>query len=518
MGQVVIPDPNFRQFLVSNHPSVMNPDQTLNVAAAQALTGPFKCYNQNISNLSGIEYFTGISTIEVKYNPNLSTIPNLDGLTNVTVLGLDSNGLTSLPNLSTLVNLQVLSAHHNQLTAVPSLAGLSQITVLFINNNNLVTLPDLSSQINLDHFNCSDNPLTSLPSFSNLVKLRVFVCQRTAISSLPSLNNCPLLEYLVCTNNFMTSMPSITNCTQLIELKVYNCQLTSLPDLSIYPALTMVKAAHNRLSFEDLLPLTSNPNLGTFLLSPQTSGEPSSIGATQFSQISINTAIDNAVTTNIYSWYKNGMPYTTTTENRLTFTSVAYPDSGVYTCVVTNSNPAMAGIVVNTAPVRLTVGSCIMANTIAYSVDNNDCEYPLKVLLDENSFTGGTKPFGYSVKNGTDSTQFSSPELWISKEGVYDLMVQDALDCKVIFPKKLIVHRSEQCDPVFYPNGDGIADTYFIDKNGTAKIFNRNGELVKQLSLPATWDGTNSKGQELPSGLYVIEINNSSTERVTLLR
>src|SRR6478736_2427766 len=99
-GQVSIPDPNFRAFLKTKYPSVINADQTLNVTAANAVTGQFKCYNQNITNLSGIQYFKNISSLEVKYNPNLQTVPDLSPLSKITILGLDSNGLTSLPSFS----------------------------------------------------------------------------------------------------------------------------------------------------------------------------------------------------------------------------------------------------------------------------------------------------------------------------------------------------------------------------------------------------------------------------------
>jgi internalin A len=517
-SQVTIPDPNFRQFLITNFPSSMNPDQTLKPSGAAAVTGPFKCYNKNITNLSGIEYFTGITTLEVKYNPGLKTIPNISGLTNITIIGLDSNGLTTLPSLSSLVNLKILSCHHNKLTSIPSLNGLTLLELLFVHYNNITTLPDLTGLVNLDWILCSNNPLTSLPDFSTLVKLRVLMCQNTLINSIPSLNNCPLMEYLICTDNKVTNLPAMNNCVNLIELDVFNCKLSSLPDLSIYPALTMVKAGNNYLSFEDLKILMPLPNFSSFVLSPQLIANASNIVGYDKSPINLDLGIDAALTDNVYTWYKNGIFFQTTIVNKLTFNSVTHNDAGIYTCRVTNTTAALTVDTLIATAITLTVAPCILSYDLRYEIITSDCSYPIKVMLDETSLSGGTKPYSYTVKFQNDSSQFSTSSFTLQNEGVYDLIVKDAGGCKVNFSKKLNIPRSEKCDPVFYPNGDGIADTYFINETGSAKIYNREGEIVKRLTIPAHWDGTNATGQDAPTGLYVIEINNSTSIRVTLLR
>lgn len=517
-AQVVIPDPNFRQFLIDKYPTVMGADQTLKPATAAGVTGPFKCYGKNITNLSGIEYFTGISSLEVKYNPGLQTIPDISGLTNLTIIGLDSNGLIALPNLSTLVNLRILSCHDNFLTSLPSLSGLTNLEVLFVHHNNLTSIPDLSSQIKLAEFMCSDNPITSLPDFTNLVKLKNFICQRTAISALPSLNNCVLLQYFVCTDNNMVSLPAMNNCTQLVEIYAYNCKLTTLPDITYFPSLTKILAAKNYLTFEDIKPLTSNTNFNSFNLSPQYVDNPGTILSYEKSVSIIDLGIDGSQTDNVYTWYKNGIFFQTTSVNKLVFNSVSFSDAGVYTCTVSNSRADLNTIVLNSKPITLTVMPCIIANDVRYEILTTDCTYPIKVVVDESSFTGGVKPFTYTIKNGNDSTLYSGSSLSIAKEGIYDLIVKDNGGCSIRFPKKLTIPHHENCDPVFYPNGDGIADVYFINEPGNAKIYNKHGELVKIINTPGNWDGTNSNGQQVPSGLYVIEVNSNFSIRITLLR
>lgn len=517
-AQVNIPDPNFRQFLLDTFPSVMNPNQTLNVTAAQSLNVAFKCYHKNISNLSGIEYFTSLKTLEVKYNPNLKSIPNIDGLTNITIIGLDSNGLTSLPNLSTLVNLDILSFHHNRITSMPSLSGLNQLRVLIADHNLLTTLPNLTGLTNLEKIICSDNPITSLPSFSSLTKLSLFLCQRTSLSSLPDLNNCTLLEYFICTDNMVTELPNLSNCTLLKELKVFRCKLTDLPNLSVFPLLYVVNAHQNELSFDDISPLTGLSFFGTSTFSNQKPGTERTINSIKLSTTEIQLDFDNSIANGVYTWYKDGVFLSTTSENKLVFNTTNVDHEGVYTCTITNTTPSLTGITLRSKAITLRVSPCIVSNNIEYNILNQDCSYPITIVLNENSFTAGTRPFSYVIKNKQEHKEFNSPYFILNNEGTYDLWVSDAVGCEVNFEAKLVIKRQEKCDPVFYPNGDGVADTYYIENAGKAKIYDRNGILIKELDSPANWDGTNSRGENATSGLYLIIVNESNSSKVTLIR
>jgi len=519
MAQFAIPDSNFRKFLSNKFPSVINPDKTLNIAAANSVTGPFQCYHQNITDLSGIQYFRSISSLEVKYNPGLHTIPNISALSNITILGLDSNALTSLPDLSALVNLQILSFHHNQISVVPAITNLTQLNIIIAYNNNLTTLPDLSTLVNLQQLLCSDNPLTSLPSFSNLTNLNFLLCQRTSISAIPDLSNCTMLQYLICTNNQVSTLPDLTHCPLLQELKVFSCKLNTFPDLSAYTHLTSVMANNNELSFKDIIPSSAHSSFASiFLFNGQRPGITNTQNASNFSAAEIDLNFDNGVSGNIYNWYKDGVFLTSTTINKLTIPSVGYADEGVYTCQITNTGPALSGITLISKNITLKVSPCIISNNINYTIGNLACTYPITINLDESSFTAGTFPFSYKVANSKDTLRFNTNTFSLSKEGIFDLIVKDATGCEVIFKSKLVVPRNEQCDAVFYPNGDGIADTYYIENTGHALIYNRSGEIVKELDVPDSWDGTDKKRQDAPSGLYVIVINKDTKIKVTLLR
>ena len=72
--------------------------------------------------------------------------------------------------------------------------------------------------------------------------------------------------------------------------------------------------------------------------------------------------------------------------------------------------------------------------------------------------------------------------------------------------------------PVFTPDGDGMYDTFFIDRVGKAQIISLSGDIIKELDVPAQWDGTNEDHVLMSAGFYAIIINDSEVLRVSLVR
>lgn len=516
-AQVVIPDANFRQFLINTYPSVMKPDQTLDTTAAKTITGIFNCYNKNVSDVTGIQYFTGINKLYLPKN-NLSYLPtDFNRLANnLTELQLDTNKFVTLPDLSKFTSLQRLKVRENKLTSLPSLTSLTNLVEIFCDNNQISSMPDLSTLTNLQHFILSDNPIKLLPSFSNLTSLNRVLMSRTQISSLPDLSNCTSLNSIYCDGNFLTSLPNFAGIP-LNEIDASQNLLDTLPDLSSLP-LTIVKLYKNRLTFEDMISISTNPSFTSFKMSPQNVGISDTLNVVEMSPLSINLNFDNSVSGNIYNWYKDGIFLTSTAANKLVINSVSFADAGVYTCQITNSNAKFAGITVYTSPVTIIAMPCISLNNFTITIPDNECSYPIKVEANESSIIGGTAPFTYTIKNAETTAAFNSPLILAPKEGKYDIVITDSKGCKATAIDKLNITRSSKCDPVFYPNGDGVADTYYIQQKGTARIYNRAGDFIKELSVPAHWDGLTDKGEEAPTGFYVIVVNQNHTIQVSLIR
>jgi len=222
---VTIPDVNFVSWLQTNMSAAMNGNQ-------MDITNPLVTTNthsinvsvKNISDLTGIQYFTSLS-----------------------YLNCSGNNLTSLPTLPT--SLTNLSCLNNQLTLLPTLPN--SIDTLNCGSNFLVNLPTLpNSLIFLD---CSDNPLASLPTIPN--SLTWFSCWNTQLPNFPSLPNS--LKVFICSYNPIKSLPTFPGSLILLDCRS-NYHLTSLP---VLPNLLQTLYCHQ----DSLTNLPSLPNSLTTL-------------------------------------------------------------------------------------------------------------------------------------------------------------------------------------------------------------------------------------------------------------
>ncbi|MBM6498635.1 T9SS type A sorting domain-containing protein [Flavobacterium macrobrachii] len=117
--------------------------------------------SSNISDLTGIEYFTNLKRLECIFN-NLTTI-NLSSLTSLNWLQCRNNQITSL-DLSNLTQLKNLSCSNNLLTLL-NISHQPELEILIISNNYISSL-DFSNNPLLERVYCGGNLISSL-DFSN---------------------------------------------------------------------------------------------------------------------------------------------------------------------------------------------------------------------------------------------------------------------------------------------------------------------------------------------------------------
>ncbi|MFN3404247.1 MAG: FlgD immunoglobulin-like domain containing protein [Cytophagaceae bacterium] len=517
-AQVEIKDQNFKEFIQTTYPTVITAEGKLDTNVAKTITGSFHCVSRNVTDISGIKYFTGITKLRL-FSNKIETVPaEINQLTQLTDLILDSNQIKQLPDLSNLVNLEILQVRENELTSLPSLNSFTKLKRLFIDNNNITSLPSLDNLISLDHFICSDNPLGRLPDMSKMVKLRRFICISNNLTQLPSFKGCISLEELLCDFNQIKTFPEFEDYHKIKEIKMQYNQLEHLPDLSLFPNLISFDIRNNRLSFEDIIPISNHPNFGSFQITNQSVGKAETVNIKKHEKFIFTLSVDEHISNNEYKWYKNGQLIATTSINKLEIPKVTSDNEGEYSCIITNNNPKYSAIRVSYAPKILSVLACMNAHNFKYNLTDNTCTYPIGIKIDESSIEDANLPLKYIIKSSFHNQAYNSPEFKLPKEGVYDVIIQDVNECEVLLNSAIKIDRNPDCDPVFYPNGDGIADSYYISESGTCKIFNRQGKLIKTLSIPAEWDGTDDAGQPAPSGLYLLEVNKSTSIKVSLMR
>ena len=199
-GQNVnIPDANFKAYLVGNSAINTNADNEIQVSEASAFNGSINCINMNISNLTGIEAFVSLTSLNCYDNQ----------LTSIDVS--NNNALTNL------------LCYNNQLTSL-DVSSCTALTYLYCSWNQLTSL-DVSSCTALTYLQCHYNNLTSL-DVSSCTALTYLACFNNNLTSIDVSNN-TALTFLWCSENQLTSL-DVSSCTALTNLACFNNQLTSL--------------------------------------------------------------------------------------------------------------------------------------------------------------------------------------------------------------------------------------------------------------------------------------------------
>ena len=134
-AQIVnIPDANFKNALLNHNPVIdTNGDGEIQVSEAENFDSILNVNSQNISDLTGIEFFI-----------------------NIDFLLCSENQLTQL-DLSQNLNLTLLSVSNNLLTSL-NITNNHQLFKLNCNNNQLTSL-DTSQNENLQYLRCFNNLL-----------------------------------------------------------------------------------------------------------------------------------------------------------------------------------------------------------------------------------------------------------------------------------------------------------------------------------------------------------------------
>ncbi|MBC8883700.1 T9SS type A sorting domain-containing protein [Flavobacterium piscinae] len=192
----------------------------------------------NISDLTGIEYFTNLQYLFV----NVNSITNIDlsTLTNLIQFRCDNNNLSSI-DFSGLNNLAGINISNNNFNSI-NLNGLIALEGIALSNNN-ISFFDATSKPFLKEVYCFNNQLSSLDFSSN-----------------------PLLTKLHCRNNNLTSLTIKNGINQDFNLTTNNdCWKTGNPNLTTICAdeseLASVQSFLDGCGSQQTISVNSNCNL-----------------------------------------------------------------------------------------------------------------------------------------------------------------------------------------------------------------------------------------------------------------
>ncbi|MDX2003567.1 MAG: T9SS type A sorting domain-containing protein [Chitinophagales bacterium] len=281
-AQVTIPDAGFRYYLNQTYPGILQGsilDTTNPTVVGLRKMSITSHPSQNITNITGIEYFRNLDTLTLVYSP-VTYLPVLPSISYFMMQAVDINdSITTLP--SSLKSLEISFCHAIPYVGLPdsietvniyesdSLSNFSQLPAtlnsLSVSYSKLDTLPPLPmglevlsighSQIRhlpilpsgLKRLGCSVNPQLAMPG-SLPPTLEWFWCNDNHWGDLPPLPN--TLRELNARNNDLTAIAYFPDSLRKITLN--DNQLTELPTLPKY--LTQLWLRRNQLTCLPALP------------------------------------------------------------------------------------------------------------------------------------------------------------------------------------------------------------------------------------------------------------------------
>ena len=230
--------------------------------------------NSNISDLTGLEFATGLTNLDLgrvyvsgegNVNSNdISDLSPLSGLTSLTGLNLQDNSISDVTALSGLTNLRVLSLSNNFISDVNALSGLKSLTRLYLPDNLISNISPLSSLTNLTYLDLFDNlisDVTALSGLTNLTELRLNDNLIADVSALSKLTNLTVLHL---DSNSISDVAALSGLTNLTELRLNDNLIADVSALSNLTNLTYLNLSNNLIA--DVSALSGLTNLTTLLL------------------------------------------------------------------------------------------------------------------------------------------------------------------------------------------------------------------------------------------------------------
>ena len=198
-----------------------------------------------VTDITGLEYFTSLETLSLKYN-KVSDIKPIEGISTLKVLILGENPISSI-NLDKLGELTDLRLYGTEISEI-DLTKTPKLESLYLQKTN-VSKVDLTPLQSLDQAllnKCSNLTEIKASNLPSLTRIDAIECNLKSFE----ISDCPSLRELHLNSNKLTSI-KMTNLAMLMRLNVYDNQLTSI-DVSNLPFLMWLFVYDNQLTSIDL--------------------------------------------------------------------------------------------------------------------------------------------------------------------------------------------------------------------------------------------------------------------------
>ena len=200
-----------------------------------------------ISNLSPLSGLTKLTSLDLADNAILN-VAVLSNLTNLTSLNLNNNSILDITSLSGLTNLTWLNLADNVISDVAALSNLTNLTSLYLSDNSISDVSALSGLTNLEWLNLGNNSISDVAALSNLTNLTSLYLNNNSILDIAPLSGLTNLEWLNLGNNSISNVAVLSNLTNLKSLYLYNNSISDVSALSGLTNLEWLDLGNNSIS------------------------------------------------------------------------------------------------------------------------------------------------------------------------------------------------------------------------------------------------------------------------------
>jgi|GEM_PF-1851734 len=206
-------------------------------------------WKNQISDLSPLSRLTNLTVLNLLSN-QIRNVSAMSALVNLNELGLDDNPITDLSPLSALTHLTCLQLSWTNMTSgqISALSGLTNLSVLTLNSNQISDLSALSGLTNLKYLDLYENQISDLSPLSGLTNLTRLLLQDNQIRDLSPLSPLTSLTWLTLQGNQINDLSPLSGLTNLSELWVNNNQISDLSPLTGLTHLSLLVLSGNPLT------------------------------------------------------------------------------------------------------------------------------------------------------------------------------------------------------------------------------------------------------------------------------
>lgn len=220
--------------------------------------------DDNISDLTGLEYAINLSTLSLRQN-HITDLTPIQNLVSLTTLFLDNNySLSDIQALTNLTNLNYLGLSNNNITDLSPIHNAYDLISLTMNNNQVADISPLQNHFLLDYLLMGNNQITDISVLHNLTSITTLYLHGNQIQDISALSNLVNLIDLYIPSNQISDMSSVQNLTNLQSLSIHTNQISDLTPVQNLSNLAILVINNNQIT--DVNPLQNLTNLNTLYL------------------------------------------------------------------------------------------------------------------------------------------------------------------------------------------------------------------------------------------------------------